>query len=71
MIDHPTSCEDRCREMFSKWMQLRSTPQTWGTILVALSIVGESALANKIVLELEKKLSQSSVSDSPSKDTLM
>ena len=54
MRDHLT-CEDCCREMFSKWMRLRSTPHTWGTILVALSIVGELALADKIALELRKK----------------
>ena len=60
MSDHQR-CEDRCREMFSKWMRLCSTPHTWGTILVALSTIGELALADKIALELRKRYSTSSV----------
>ena len=40
--------EHCCIEMFRKWIELRSAPLTWKTILVTLSMVGEQALAREI-----------------------
>lgn len=49
--DYP-ACEICCEEMFRKWIQFSSTSCNWKTILVALAIVGEEALAEEIVPKL-------------------
>ena len=41
-----------CREMLRKWIELKCAPQTWKTILVTLSIVGEQDLAREIASKL-------------------
>lgn len=41
-----------CEEMFRKWLQSHCTPCSWKTILAALAIVGEEALAEEIVPKL-------------------
>ena len=49
--DYP-ACESRCEEMFKKWLQSCSTSCKWKTILAALALVGEDALAEEIVPKL-------------------
>ena len=46
------ACESRCEQMFIKWLQSSSTSCNWKTILVALAIIGEDALAEEIVSRL-------------------
>ena len=47
--------QDCCTEMFRKWIELKSAPLTWKTILVTLSIVGDQALAKEIASKITQR----------------